>query len=147
MIVLAVNVLLVLLIVSFITVKPPQYVLNDLYQFALGEKDKISKNDSQWEVYLNQKDAKIDSLSRVIDHYRANQLPEKAKVKTTSTGLNLRSLPSTDSDVISKIPDGAEVQLFYKDDEVINIGGQSGSWVKIAYEGKKGFVFSTYLIY
>lgn len=136
---------ILLLLTSFFLEKDPKSVLNDIYQYALGNKEKITKNDHQWEVFLLEKDNHIDSLNSVIDSYKLRTIPEFAKVKTTSTGLNLRSLPSTDSDVIAKIPDGTEVQLYYRDNELSTIGSQSGYWVKVNFNDTVGFVFSTYL--
>lgn len=120
-------------------------MLNDVYQYAMGHKDKITKNDKQWEDYLTKKDLKIDSLEAVINNFKSRSIPDFAKVKTSSTGLNLRSLPSTDSDVIAKIPDGESVKLYYKDTELVSVGGENGYWVKIQYQDIVGFVFSTYL--
>lgn len=125
--------------------KDPQSVLNDIYQYALGNKDKVTKNDKQWNQYLNLKDQEIDSLKNLIVQLRDQNLPDVATVTTTSTGLNLRLLPSIDSEVISKITDGTEVILFYRDNETLNIGGELGFWVKVSYNGKQGYVFSPYL--
>ena len=130
---------------SFLLKKDPQSVLNDVYQYALGNKSKITKNEQQWEVYLAEKDYHIDSLNDVIESYKKRTIPEFAKVQTTSTGLNLRALPSTESDIIAKIPDGTEVELYYRDNELATIGSQSGYWVKINFNDTVGFVFSTYL--
>ena len=137
--------LILLLIVSAYTRKDPQSVLSDMVQYALGNKDKISKNDQQWELYLSEKQKEIDSLNFIISDLNNQSLPSSAKVNTTSTGLNLRKLPSLDSDVISKIPNATDVRIYYRDNEIQTIGGETGFWVKISYEGKQGYVFSSYL--
>ncbi len=136
---------LLLLLTCFIVEKDPKSVLSDVYHYSLGHKDKITKNESQWEEFLIEKDSEIDSLTTALNYLKSRSIPEFAKVKTSSTGLNLRNLPSTDSEVIAKIPDGEMVKLYYKDTEVVNVGGESGYWVKIQYQDIVGFVFSTYL--
>jgi hypothetical protein len=125
--------------------KDPQSVLNDIYQYALGNKAKVTKNDKQWNQYVNLKEQEIDSLKNLIVQLRDQNLPDVATVTTMSSGLNLRLLPSIDSEVISKITDGTEVILFYRDNETLNIGGELGFWVKVSYNGKQGYVFSPYL--
>jgi uncharacterized protein YgiM (DUF1202 family) len=134
-----------LLLLCFYTKKDPQSVLNDIYQYALGNKDKITKNDKQWNDFLIKKDKNIDSLNNVISSFYENTIPDSANVVTSSTGLNMRKLPSTESVVISKIPDGTKVKLHYRDDQLLNIGGSEGFWVKISHANKSGYVFSTYL--
>ena len=136
---------LLLLLACFMTRKDPVSVINDVYQFAVGNKAKITKNDAQWEVFLAEKDKKIDSLIIANHQLKKNQLPPTTTVVTTSPGLNVRSLPSPDSEVIARLSDGDTVDLLYKDNELLNLGGEVGYWVKVNYQDKSGFVFSNYL--
>lgn len=54
----------------------------------------------------------------------------------TAKGLNVRSGPSTDYDVLGILPSGAEVDVLDKTE---------GGWYKIDFEGESGYVYQTYL--
>ncbi len=53
----------------------------------------------------------------------------------SSIGLNMRMGPGTNYDVVLTIPDNAEVTVIEK----------GGSWSKVSYNGKEGYVNSSYL--
>ncbi len=59
----------------------------------------------------------------------------KGTVTTQSTPLNIRSQPTTSSQVIGQVPKGATV----------NIIGQDGSWYLITYNGLQGYVSGQYI--
>lgn len=140
-----VGLLLALLVASAFLRKDPISVVNDLYNFALGNTEKITKNDSQWEVYLAEKDNEIIKLEGKIKDLQSQKTPPYAKVKTSDTGLNLRSLPSTNSDIVTKIPNNQRIEVMYMDNETVELGSIAGSWVKVKYGESQGFVFSSYL--
>jgi len=53
----------------------------------------------------------------------------------TANGLNLRTGPGTDYDVITTIPRGT----------IINTIGAEGNWTEVTYEGNQGYVSSQYI--
>lgn len=53
----------------------------------------------------------------------------------TASSLNLRKAASTDSKVVTTLREGASV----------TINGTSGSWYKVTYRGKTGYVFKKYI--
>ena len=57
------------------------------------------------------------------------------RLKDSSSSLNMRSGPSTNSNVVGSLPHGT----------VVNILGTSGQWYKISYNGKVGYVRGDYL--
>ncbi len=58
-----------------------------------------------------------------------------AVVATQSGSLNMRSQPTTGSSVVRQIPKGTRVGVI----------SQDGSWSRISYDGKTGYVMSSYL--
>lgn len=61
--------------------------------------------------------------------------PRQGRVTTQSTALNIRSQPSTNSQVIGQAPRGA----------VLTILGTEGSWYLITYNGLQGYVNNNYV--
>ena len=64
---------------------------------------------------------------------------------TAPSGLNLRATASPASQALILIPYGEAVEVLEKFNEAQVIGGQSGSWFRVQYKGKVGFLFSGYL--
>ncbi len=62
--------------------------------------------------------------------------PERTGVVRTQGGnLNIRRKPTTDSEIIGQIPNGAEVQVF----------GETGNWYVVRYGGVTGYARGDYL--
>jgi Bacterial SH3 domain len=74
----------------------------------------------------------------------AQTLTRYAAVKT---GISIRENPDAKAKVLDKIAYGEKLAAdFYSDSIVyINTEGIPGTWVKITYKGKKGYVVSSYL--
>lgn len=108
----------------------PDYVLN-----AKGEKsgfcrDRLTaKNGWDCVAYLKDVDyegEKEMEIAKVV-------LPSGA----TGSTVNMRRTPSRSSDIITKVPVGANVQVL----------GDSGQWCQITYNDKTGYMMSNYLEY
>jgi SpoIID/LytB domain protein len=63
--------------------------------------------------------------------------PVQATVSLSSGNLNLRKNPDTESDVLTRIPDGARV----------TVTQESSGWCAIHYNGFSGYVMRSYLIF
>ncbi|MDR0919362.1 MAG: N-acetylmuramoyl-L-alanine amidase [Oscillospiraceae bacterium] len=57
-------------------------------------------------------------------------------VNTDGSGLNLRAKPSTDSAILTSIPDGAEVRVY----------GSVGDWYTVSYNWQNGYVYKSYIV-
>jgi uncharacterized protein YgiM (DUF1202 family) len=53
----------------------------------------------------------------------------------TADSLRMRSKPSTSSSVLTKAPEGSEVEL---------LSGEENGWYKVSYKGHKGWASSKY---
>ena len=88
-------------------------------------------------------------------------LPATYRV-TSLNGLNMRMNPHIESVILMAIPYAEEVEVLenksygeftqgqhqmYGFDNISYDISVTGHWVKVAYQGKQGFVFSPYLIY
>ena len=63
--------------------------------------------------------------------------PERTGIVRTKGGnLNIRRKPTTDSEIIGQIPNGAEVKIF----------GQTGNWYVAQYGNTVGYVFGDYIV-
>lgn len=82
-----------------------------------------------------------DYVARLKDVDYGGQEMELARVvlPTGASGstVNMRRVPSRSSDIIAKVPVGAEVQ----------VAGDSGQWCQIEYNGRGGYMMSNYLEY
>lgn len=63
------------------------------------------------------------------------QIERYGIVTTTSGSLNLRSRPTTESEILAQIPQGANVR----------ISGQWGDWYVVNYNGIEGYASSRYI--
>ncbi|MBX7170546.1 MAG: SH3 domain-containing protein [Pyrinomonadaceae bacterium] len=72
-----------------------------------------------------------------------------ARVNSPNDGfLALRTDPSSDyGDRILQIPHGATVKVLGCQGFRVNIGGRSGRWCRVSYDGYTGWVFDGWLIY
>lgn len=63
------------------------------------------------------------------------------------SGLSLRENPAIDAKVIDKIPYGTKITLLTTDEEkkTIVTEGMEGSWEKVKYNNKTGYVINSYL--
>lgn len=62
--------------------------------------------------------------------------PERVGIVRTKGGnLNIRRKPTTDSEIIGQIPNGAQVQIF----------GETGNWYVAQYGSVTGYVFGDYI--
>lgn len=59
----------------------------------------------------------------------------KGKVKTNGSNLNVRSGPGTDKKILGRVRNGSNLTLT----------GFKGKWYQIDYNGKKGYVYSSYV--
>jgi len=71
-------------------------------------------------------------------------LGEAATVNAAS-GLTLRATPKTDGAQVSLIPNKEAVTILDKNGPGATIDGKSGSWYKVKYKEKEGYVFSAFL--
>jgi hypothetical protein len=74
---------------------------------------------------------------------------QTARVNSPGDGfLALRSEPDADyGDRIAKIPHGATVEINNCERSKVTIGGRTGRWCQITYNGQTGYVFDAWLIY
>ncbi len=67
----------------------------------------------------------------------------------SKAGLSMREKPGINAAVIAKIPYGTKVTIEINHDEVpveISTEGMDGIWVKTTYNGKTGYIVSSYLL-
>lgn len=75
------------------------------------------------------------NLSESVLEFLGTKRSETGIVKTAGSRLNIRKGPSTDTEIIGKIPNGG----------VMNVILNGGDWLEIEYNGVKGFVYSHYV--
>jgi hypothetical protein len=62
------------------------------------------------------------------------------------TGLSIRERPDAAGKVLDKIPYGTRVTVTYDSLKVIAVEGFVGSWARVNYNGKSGYIVNSYLI-
>jgi len=62
-----------------------------------------------------------------------------------SNGLNLRDQPNSNGSKIFLLPFRSEVKILEQSSDVVTVGGIKGSWTKVKYQDKIGWVFNPYL--
>jgi uncharacterized protein YraI len=64
----------------------------------------------------------------------------------SKAGLNLRQAPGTNSAIISVIPFQTKGSILDVNNDVMEIQGRRGFWLKVDYTGKQGWVFSGFVL-
>lgn len=99
----------------------------------------ISKHGNWFKVRYSDKTGFVSStyVKPVGTPSPSNEKPSNQAMKyKTTANLNMRSGAGTKYKVVTVVPKGKQVTLFSK----------HGSWYKVSYSGKKGYVSSQYLI-
>ena len=97
-----------------------------------------NERDAQW--IRDNIDAIARNLAQSLTQYFgipfvSSQSAWEGTVRTQSGGLNLRSMPGMDGEVIGLIPNGARVRIL----------GQTGEWFEVNYNGTEGYASSRYI--
>ena len=111
--------------------------LENWYQIKLNGKTGYVYKD--YIKVINNNDVNVDSNTNVDNNKPSTPelTPEsgKGKVINVSTNLRVRSTPSTSGSIVAYLTAGS----------IVDIQGKSGSWYKINYNGKTGYVHSDYI--
>ena len=67
------------------------------------------------------------------------------KYTVTGTNVNVRTEPSMNGKVLFQLNTGDEVLHLEQKKEIVTIKKWKGTWIKIKYKGKAGWVFSSFL--
>jgi uncharacterized protein YgiM (DUF1202 family) len=59
--------------------------------------------------------------------------------------LNLRSQPTTDSDIVVVLEDGTTVTSLAQTAEQYSVGGNTDFWYRVEYDGYEGWAFGAFL--
>ena len=121
------------------------------YLYADNKVDIIGEVESWYQIKLGNKKGFVhknyiklvnsDSGQNVKPEENKPESPDvthdtgKGKVINVTTNLRVRSMPNTSSSVVGYLTAG----------NIVDIQGKSGSWYKISYNGKVGFVHSDYI--
>lgn len=129
---------------SIIFKKSPVNLIKD-YSTKIGEtvSESIPGSGSNEIV---QKDSLISKLKADLAICQGKTDYHKAKVVISSSYLNMRSNPTLSSSVILQIPAESVVDIMFYDKQTFYLDGKPGSWAKIRYAGKEGFVWGNYLV-
>ena len=96
--------------------------------------------DAQW--IKDNIDEIARALSQSVAQYFGLTLPQPAppqalgSISTSGFSVNLRTEPNWAAPALGVIPNGAKVELL----------GESGGWYQVGYQGRTGYVNSTYII-
>jgi len=102
----------------------------------------------------------IANIQRQLDDQKRNadpgdeepevdpDIPDTATVNSPNDGfLALRSLPDSERGVrLAKIPHGTELEIIDCEPITRSIGGRSGRWCLVEYNGRTGWVFDAWLV-
>jgi len=108
-----------------------------LCQIANGETLTVSETKSGWaKVTYDGKTGYVSAEYLSTDGSSAKSTSgKKAVVKMSSGSLNLRASASSDSEVLTSIPNG----------ESLTVSETKSGWSKVTYDGKTGYVSAEYL--
>jgi hypothetical protein len=100
-----------------------------------NELSNISENGIYNEIISSSNDLHIDS----------HQIIFLTMYVTAPEGLNLRSEPSTQSEIVRLLPFSTEVQILNTDNNLIIIDGIESKWYEVNSNNSVGWVFGGYL--
>lgn len=133
------------LIASILFKKSPIDLLND-YSTKIGATVSESMPNNADTNFLMKKDSTITALKNELAICRGEKNYHKGKVVIGSSYLNLRSKPSLNGSVLLQIPAESVVDIMFYDTETFYLEGKPGSWAKIRYAGKEGYVWGNFLV-
>ncbi len=87
----------------------------------------------------------IGSFGLSAQQFECNETHLQKGIVKTESGLNLRSGPSLNKDVLIAVPKGSEVNLCNVESKTESIAGLEGRWIRASYKGVVGYLFSAYL--
>lgn len=112
---------------------------------------------STWSFFLQNFDPIIDSDSFTASSTGTNnqtilQKPSGAAVSKKGyvqtklgSNLRLRSEPSDQSNILSQIPNGSQVNIIGEDNKLVLLNGENGKWLKVEYNGVIGWVWGNFI--
>jgi hypothetical protein len=90
------------------------------------------------------KDSTKDSLPTTTEQKNTDNNLNTCRI-LSSVGVNLRSEPNSSSSVLATIPYDETVTILSKGEQSETIGGKTGNWYEVEYDGTKGWLFSAFV--
>jgi|GEM_PF-7040157 len=87
----------------------------------------------------------IINLFTIIKIINADENNKEYMYVNVRSGLNMRSEPSLNSNIITAIPYKEKLEIINKDGPVDIIDNQPGNWFMIKFENQTGWVFNAFL--
>lgn len=111
------------------------------------EKERLKKEIANIQKKLEEQEKNSDTPANNNDDELGSSIT--ATVDSPNDGfLALRSQPDADrGERIAKIPHGAEVEIQNCEKNAVTIGGRTGRWCQVDYDGLTGWVFDAWLEY
>lgn len=79
------------------------------------------------------------------DKFKENMNLPATRYVNADGGLKIRTTPSVEGSIVTVVPYGATVSVIEIDEKEIEISNRKGSWSKIEWNDKKGWVFGGFL--
>lgn len=97
--------------------------------------------------------AKNNELSDIAKEYleegsgqSSYEYPDGSQLaKVTASSLRIRKDPNADAEEVTQAPKNKVVAVLEEQDEEVEIGGNTGRWTRVNYEGEEGWAFGAFL--
>jgi uncharacterized protein YgiM (DUF1202 family) len=109
------------------------------------EKTESNKKDSDIEIAVEPDNDTIIQKENIVYPVEETKFGTVCKTNITDENVNLRNLPSLNSDIIDQIRKDEIVTIIGFSKAIETIEGVDGYWVNVFYGDKKGWIFSNYI--
>ena len=139
------SMLFIWLILSLIAGKNPIQYAEDVFSRDPNITDVQKMNKKELRATIENLSKTKDSLSYALASCQEQIMNRNAVVQVDNDFLNLRSEPSIDASILTKIPNGTTVEVIQIDPKTYFLDNRAGRWVEVYFEDKKGWVWGNYL--
>lgn len=125
--------------------KSPIHVITDVYHSTIGDSLKVTKTNATWIGIATKKNSAIDSLAVLLDKCENASPYLSGSIEINDDFVNMRSEANLSSSILTKVPNGAKVDVLYFDTKELFWDGKMGKWGKVKYADLEGWIWGNYI--
>lgn len=137
--------LIILLGTSLIKKQSPGKLLKSIFTKEVQEEDLSTYPKDVLVQMVKDQKLLVDSLQKKVDRYIDLFGIAMGRINVNTDALNMRSLPTTSSEVILRIPNKTLVKIIAFGENEEFIEGATGRWCFVEYNEQEGWVWGNYV--
>lgn len=130
---------------ALITRQTPAAFLSKLFTHKKQDSDYTDRSKKDLILLLESRDSIVTRMAGELNLMRKRCGLGLATVIVDNEALNMRTEPSINAEIKTRIPNGSSVVVLEYADEEVFLNGQKGQWVFIEFSGDRGWAWGNYL--